>query len=254
MSGSRGDSAGCGCDAGGDGGGDGVRVLGVMFSPRAGGNTEVVLDEAMAGAREATAACGGADARGPVRVTVEKYSLAGKKIGPCASCHRCRDLGTCVFKDDFQEFAAAWLEADGLLYATPVYHFGIPGSAKAALDKLAHVMFAKFDRKLPRFCKPAGVLAQGSSRYGGQEATIGQLHASLLLMNCLPVSGDTPGSYIGAPGFAPTWEKGSIRQDAESMAVARNLGGRVAEMTLVVRAGLSARRGILPAEYSTASR
>jgi len=214
-----------------------AKVLAVMWSPRARGNTDVIIDEAIAGALEVPG------------VSVEKYSMVGKKVASCIECYRCRELGTCYNKDDFQEILDKWLAADGLIYAAPVMHFGIPGSAKVVLDKLAHVMFAKFNRKLPRFCKPAAVLAQGSSRFGGQEVTIQNFHGGLLMMNCLPVSGDTPGSYIGGPGFAPTWDKGSIRQDEPSLTVARNLGRRLAEMTLIVKHGLKAMEPYLPEGY-----
>lgn len=222
--------------------GEGVsaRILAVMFSPRAKGNTEVLLEEAVAAAQEVQG------------ITVERWSLVGKKIANCIACHRCRELGTCYQRDDFDEFLQAWLTADGLLYAAPVFHYGPPGSAKNVLDKLGHVMFAKFNRRLPRFCKVGGVIVQGSSRYGGQEATIQFFISSLLMMNCLPVSGDTPGSYVGAPGFAPTWDKGSIRQDEASIQVARNVARRVAEMALVVKYGLQAVADRLPAEYSAA--
>lgn len=215
-------------------------ILAVMFSPRAKGNTEVLLEEAISAALEVPG------------VTIERWSLAGKKIAACVACHRCRDLGTCYQKDDFEQFLQAWLAADGLLYAAPVFHYGPPGSAKNVLDKLGHVMFAKFNRQLPRFCKVGGVIVQGSSRYGGQEATIQFFVSSLLLMNCLPVSGDTPGSYVGAPGFAPTWDKGSVREDESSLQVARNVARRVAEVTLVVRYGLDALADRLPREYQAA--
>lgn len=214
-----------------------AKILAVMFSPRAKGNTEVVLDHAIQGALEVPG------------IEVEKWSMVGKKIATCVACHRCRTLGTCYQDDDFQPFLERWLSADGLLYAAPVFHFGIPGSAKNIIDKLAHVMFAKFNRKLPRFAKPAGVLCQGSSRFGGQEVEIQNFQGGLLMMNCLPVSGDTPGSYIGGPGFAPTWEKGSIMQDEPSLAVARNVGRRTAEMTLIVKAGLKAMEPELPEGY-----
>jgi len=217
-----------------------ARILAVMMSPRAGGNTEVMLDAAIEAARQVPG------------IAVEKYGFPGKKIANCISCHRCGELGTCYNKDDFESFVQAWLQADGLLYAAPVYHYGPPGSSKNVMDKLAHVMFAKFDRKLPRFCKPGGIIVQGSSRYGGQEATIAFFVSSLLLMNCFPVSGDTPGSYTGAPGFAPTWDKGSIRQDEPSLEVARNLARRVAETTLVVKRGLDSMGGSLPKEYEYA--
>ncbi len=214
-----------------------ARILAIAWSPRAKGNTEIIIDEAIAGALEVPG------------VTVERYSMVGKKVASCVECYRCRELGTCYQKDNFQEILDKWLSADGLIYAFPVMHFGIPGSAKVVLDKLAHVMFAKFNRKLPRFAKPAAVLAQGSSRYGGQEVTIQNVHGGLLMMNCLPVSGDTPGSYIGGPGFSATWEKGSILQDEQSLQVARNLGRRLAEMTLVVKSGLMAMESRLPEGY-----
>jgi multimeric flavodoxin WrbA len=185
-------------------------------------------------------------------IAVRKYSLAGKRIAGCVACHRCRDLGTCYTRDDFDEFLHLWLGADGLIYAAPVFHFGPPGLAKNAFDKLGHVMFAKFNRRLPRFCKVGGILVQGSSRYGGQEAAIGFFVSSLLLMNCMPVSGDTPGSYVGGAGFAPTWQKGSIRKDQPSLDVARNVARRVAEMTLVVRNGLNSLSSVLPKEYGHA--
>lgn len=214
-----------------------ARILALMLSPRAKGNTEFMLTQAVSAAQEVPG------------VTVDMWRLPGKKIGNCISCHRCRESGTCYQQDDFEELLQAWLAADGLLYGAPVYHYGIPGSAKNALDKLAHVMFAKFNRRLPRFTKVGGALAQGSSRYGGQEHAIAQLVNSLLLMNCLPIAGDTPGSYTGAAGFAPTWEKGSIEQDAASLETARSLGRRVAEVVLLVAAGKRALGEQLPLEY-----
>ncbi|HEY3314917.1 MAG TPA: flavodoxin family protein [Bacillota bacterium] len=214
-----------------------AKILAIAWSPRAKGSTEVVLDEAIAGALEVPG------------VTVDRLSMAKKKVGSCVECYRCRELGTCYQQDDFQDIVERWLSADGLIYAFPVMHFGIPGSAKIVLDKLAHIMFAKFNRKLPRFNKPAAVLAQGSSRYGGQEVTIQNVHGGLLMMNCMPISGDTPGSYIGGPGFAPTWDKGSIKQDELSLTTAHNLGHRLAEATLVVKSGLLAMESKLPEGY-----
>ncbi len=221
---------------------DNIKILAVSFSPRPKGNTVAVLEEA-------------ADSAASVPgVTVEHYSLAGKKIAPCIGCNRCGDLGTCCFKDSFQEFMEKWLEADGLIYASPVYHYAVPAVAKAAIEKLSHVMFARFNRRVPRFSKVGGVLAQGSSRYGGQEAVLQFLINSLLIMNCIPVAGETPSSYVGAPGFAPTWERGSIKQDTESIAVARDVGRRVAEMAWVVKEGIQVRKPFLGDEYTCSAK
>jgi len=68
-------------------------------------------------------------------------------------------------------------------------------------------------------------------------------------MNSIPVSGDTPGSYLGVPGKSSNWEKGSIVEDKVALKTARNLGQRVAEMALIVKSGMNQVREILPKEY-----
>ena len=63
------------------------RVLGIMGSPRRGGNTETLMDEVLRAAREACA-------------TTEKVILNGLHIGPCQACDGCQGSGTCVQDDD----------------------------------------------------------------------------------------------------------------------------------------------------------
>jgi len=42
----------------------------------------------------------------------------------------------CVISDDFQEFANKYLEADGIIMGSPVYHLSITAQLKSALDRL----------------------------------------------------------------------------------------------------------------------
>jgi multimeric flavodoxin WrbA len=154
----------------------------------------------------------------------------------------------CFQEDDFEEFFHSWLEVDGVIYATPVFHMSIPAQLKAVIDRLGHVFFAHFNRFMPRFCKAGGVIAQGSSPYGGQEFAMQYLVQHLLTVNCVPVPGDKPWSYIGAGGLAKTWDKGSILEDATALNTASNVGCRVAEMAKILKTG---RCGLedLPREY-----
>lgn len=64
------------------------KVLAIVSSPRKNGNTELLVDEFVKGAREA-----GHEA--------EKLCLREKKIAPCLACEAClRNGGICVQKDD----------------------------------------------------------------------------------------------------------------------------------------------------------
>lgn len=92
-------------------------------------------------------------------------------------------------------------------------------------------------------------ITQGTSRYGGQELAIQFLINHLLIMNSIPVSGDTPGSHLGAPGKSPKWEIGSIIQDKIALKIARNLGQRVIQVALIVKTGMNQVREILLKEY-----
>ncbi len=57
-----------------------------------GGNTEVLLEEALKGSHEAGA-------------EVEAVFLRDKTISPCLEIYGCKIDGRCAIKDDFQEVA-----------------------------------------------------------------------------------------------------------------------------------------------------
>ncbi len=83
-----------------------MKVLGILGSPRVGGNSDLLLDQALTGAREAGA-------------EVEKIILSHKKISGCLDCGNCNETGVCVIKDDMGEIHKKILEADALITAFP---------------------------------------------------------------------------------------------------------------------------------------
>ncbi|MFC2062990.1 flavodoxin family protein, partial [Chloroflexota bacterium] len=87
-----------------------VTVLGICGSPRKKGNTFRLLEKALSGAESIS------------NVKTELYELAGRKIHPCIGCCKCFETGSCVYKDDFQEFLRKYMGADGLILGAPVYH------------------------------------------------------------------------------------------------------------------------------------
>lgn len=112
------------------------KVLIVMASPRARGNSSALAEEAGRGA-----AAEGA--------TVQSVRLAKMSFGPCRACEMCRKPGAkgCIQDDDLKALHADIKAADALLIASPVYWFTMSGQAKLFMDRL-YVFGAKKYREI----------------------------------------------------------------------------------------------------------
>ena len=99
-----------------------MKVLGIMGSPRIGGNSDILLDQALAGAKAAGA-------------EVEKIILDRLKISGCKDCKKCNETGICVLKDDMPEIHKKILEADAIIHSVPVYFWSMTAQMKAYLDR-----------------------------------------------------------------------------------------------------------------------
>lgn len=102
--------------------GNSMKVLGIMGSPRRQSNTETLLDKALEGAREAGA-------------EVEKVLVSKLKISPCLEIYACRKDGNCAIKDDMQALYEKLLEADHVIFASPMFFYGVTSQAKAVIDR-----------------------------------------------------------------------------------------------------------------------
>lgn len=102
--------------------GNKMKILAISCSPRRNGNTVTILKEALQGAQEQKA-------------EVELYSVAGKTIQPCDGCWACANTGRCHIADDMQDLYAKIVEADGIIFGTPIYFWGMTGQAKTIIDR-----------------------------------------------------------------------------------------------------------------------
>lgn len=68
---------------------------------------------------------------------IHKFQLHRMTIGPCNSCMICwtKTPGRCAQNDDFSPIAEAYLRADYLLLATPLYFFSFPAPVKNVIDR-----------------------------------------------------------------------------------------------------------------------
>jgi len=100
-----------------------MKIIGISFSPRKNGNTVAMLKLALGAAEKAGA-------------EVELYSVAGKHLEPCRGCWSCRETGKCaITDDDVPELLEKMCAADGIIFGTPVYFWGMTAQAKAVIDR-----------------------------------------------------------------------------------------------------------------------
>ncbi|HDD35680.1 MAG TPA: flavodoxin family protein [Candidatus Desulfofervidus auxilii] len=97
-------------------------VLGILGSPRKGGNSELLLSAFLQGAKEAG---------GEIKI----IRVAEKNIFPCIECGKCEEKGLCPIPDDMQEAYTLLKKADLIVLATPVFFCGVTAQLKAFIDR-----------------------------------------------------------------------------------------------------------------------
>jgi len=98
-------------------------VLILSSSPRKNGNSDILCDEFAKGAVESGN-------------HVEKISLREKKINYCTGCGACNNLkGKCSQKDDMAEIKEKMINADVIVFASPVYFYTMAGQMKTLIDR-----------------------------------------------------------------------------------------------------------------------
>jgi multimeric flavodoxin WrbA len=185
-----------------------MKVVGISGSPRAGGNTEILVAEALDGAR----------AKG---AEVELIALSGKDIRGCVAHPSCGKDGKCLIDDDMQPIYAKLMAADAIIIGTPVYFGGMTSQTKAFLDRT--YLLSKMGKKLEG--KVGGVIAVGGR--AGHEMTTASI------MDFMALQGLVLPSYAFA--HSGVRDLGAAKGDEKSMKAARALGERVADLAAKVR-------------------
>ena len=177
-----------------------MRVLGISGSPRVGGNTEIMVKEALEGAR-----LSGAE--------VEFVSLAGKSIGGCEACAECGKGGKCVIDDDMQDLYPKLVAADAVIIGSPVYFGMITAQTKALVDRT--YFLTKTGRRLEN--KVGGVITVGGR--AGHEFSAAYLLDFMSLQ----------GMFLPGRAFAQSFSRdlGAAAKEEKALKDARSLGERV---------------------------
>lgn len=98
------------------------KILVLTGSPRRHGNSNHLAERFIAGAQEAGH-------------SVQRFDCAQHKIAPCLACNSCGMNGPCVQRDDFELVRQQIIEADVIVFATPMYYFGFSAQLKTVIDR-----------------------------------------------------------------------------------------------------------------------
>ncbi len=113
-----------------------LKILAFNGSPRKSGNTELLLEETIRGARDQGA-----------EVTV--YNLNTLNLRPCQNCGKCDTTGVCVIVDDMQAIHCDIRTADRLIVASPIYFFSVSAQTKLVIDRCQAFWAQKYIYKNP---------------------------------------------------------------------------------------------------------
>ncbi len=175
-----------------------MNILGISCSPRKGSNTEILVQEALSVINAA-------------ETKTELLTIWDKNIKPCTGCFSCLGTGECRIKDDMPEIHLKLLEADGIIFGTPVYFFSAAAQAKILIDR-SFSLGSKLTNKV------AGVISVASSI--GNCQVWNQFNAFFSVKHMFAAD------FVY--GFAR--EKGDIRKDKHAMQAARELGKQIVSM------------------------
>jgi NAD(P)H-dependent FMN reductase len=168
-----------------------ARALGIVGSPRRGGNTETLVDEVLAGAQAAGA-------------LTEKVILNELDISPCQACNNCWRTGACVQRDDMPMLLEQMARSQVWVLGMPVYWWGPTAQFKAFLDRWYGVQRAMFAGRRVVLAIPLG----GGEWYARH--TVG------MLTDIIP--------YLGMEHVATVLAPGGVNNRTDVLAAARRAG------------------------------
>jgi multimeric flavodoxin WrbA len=173
-----------------------MKILALIGSPRRKGNTDLLVDAALAEAKK----------HGH---TEEKLYLYDFEIKPCVDCRACKsgDL-VCMLRDDMPKIYKAIDFADALILSTPIYWYGPTAKMKLLIDRLRpYVANRKLEGKKTYLIAPS---EEGPSACGP-------------LVDSLKMSYKYLGLVYGGEALITANEKGEVAGKPEEIEKARRL-------------------------------
>ena len=109
-----------------------MKIVVLEGSPNLHGSSNMLADSFIRGAEEAGNA-------------VKVIDAAHADIHPCTGCIRCGYEGPCVQKDEMEKIRRDILDADMMVFVTPLYYYGMSAQLKTLIDR-----FCAFNSSIQR--------------------------------------------------------------------------------------------------------
>ena len=112
-----------------------MKITVLFASPNKNGSTTLLTEQFKKGAEESGHA-------------VEVIDVCKLKVNPCIGCVRCGYEGPCAIKDGMGEIRKKLLEADMVVFATPLYYYGMSAQLKTVIDRFCAFNSSLHGRRL----------------------------------------------------------------------------------------------------------
>ncbi len=186
-------------------------VLGIYASPRKGGNSDMLLDVILEGARQ-----GGAHIR---RLYARELNVAG-----CLECGGCNKTGCCVVHDDMDRVYPLLEGAEVIVLASPIFFYALTAQVKAVVDRAQALwskrMLTKSAEQRKRYDGGQGYLvAAGATR--GKNLFEGVRLEAKYFFDALDMS------FEGGLFYRGLEKRGDVAQRSDLLEEARAFGRRI---------------------------
>ena len=99
-----------------------MKITVLFGSPNRKGSTNILVESFVRGATEARHEC-------------EVLDVCHMNIHPCTGCVACGYEGPCVQKDDVEQIRAKLVASEMVVFATPLYYYGMSAQLKIVVDR-----------------------------------------------------------------------------------------------------------------------
>jgi multimeric flavodoxin WrbA len=200
-----------------------MKALVVLGSPRKGGNTEILANEAVAGMREEG-------------LQVAVVRLTDYQFSPCIACGGCEKTGRCVIQDDMQKLYPLIDGAQRLVLVSPIFFYGFTAQLKAFIDRCQALWSRKYllrQRKSADVPRIGYLISAAATR--GEKIFDGALLSAQYGLDAMDFR------FGGALLVKGVDQKGAVAGLSEELARARAFGLNIAKGTAPGAEGPEAR-------------
>lgn len=172
------------------------KLLVLVGSPRKEGNSDLLCDEFIKGAKE--------EGNETKKIYIQDYNL-----NYCLGCYTCTKTGKCVHDDNIDEIIDAMVEADVIVLSTPVYFYAISGQMKTFIDRCVG-RYTEIKNKEFYFIATAAVQNKFALEraFDGFRGYLDCLTGSLEKYSIYGVGAWEAGDILGSPAMNEAYEIG----------------------------------------------